>query len=70
MALQFWAMIQDDRKNAWKHYMEYTCQGGSRVFTELLKHAHLDSPFEERCLQQICEKAKQWLDHYDLKGIC
>ena len=42
---------------------------GSRVFTELLKNADLDSPFEESCLRGVCEEAKAWLDSYDLTGI-
>ncbi|MGN0335440.1 MAG: M3 family oligoendopeptidase [Lachnospiraceae bacterium] len=70
VALQFWAMLQKDQKDAWEHYMEYTKQGGSRVFTELLKHAGLESPFEEQCLRGVCETAKQWLSEFDLKGIC
>jgi len=49
--------------------MAYTRQGGSRVFTELLKNAELDSPFEESCLRGVCEEAKAWLDSYDLTGI-
>ena len=69
VALGFWAMIQDDQKNAWEHYMAYTLQGGSRVFTELLAHAGLVSPFDEACLRGVCEKAKDWLENYDLTGI-
>ncbi len=69
VALQFWAMIQKDKADAWKHYMAYTEQGGSRVFTELLEHAGLASPFDEKCLKGVCETAKEWLDHYDLEGI-
>ena len=69
VSLQFWAMLQKDKDNAWKHYMAYAKQGGSRVFTELLKNADLDSPFEETCLRGVCETAKAWLDSYDLTGI-
>ena len=69
VSLQFWAMLQKDPKDAWEHYMAYTKQGGSRTFTELLKNAELDSPFEESCLRGVCETAKQWLDAYDLTGI-
>ena len=69
VSLQFWAMLQKDQDNAWKHYMAYAKQGGSRVFTELLKNADLDSPFEETCLRGVCETAKAWLDSYDLTGI-
>ena len=49
--------------------MAYTRQGGSRTFTELLKSAGLDSPFEESCLRGVCQAASDWLDGYDLSGI-
>ncbi len=69
VSLEFWAMIQEDMANAWKHYMDYTVQGGSRTFIELLANAGLESPFEEETLKKVCEKAKAWLDAYDLSGI-
>ena len=69
VSLEFWAMIQKDRKDAWRHYMAYTQQGGSRTFTELLANAGLESPFDEATLRGVCEKAKAWLDAYDLTGI-
>ena len=69
VSLQIWALMQKDRADAWEHYMAYTRQGGSRVFTELLANAGLTSPFEESCLRGVCETAKDWLDHYDLTGI-
>ena len=69
VALQFWAKIQADPKEAWNRYMAYTLQGGSRVFTELLKNAELDSPFEEACLRGVCETANQWLSEFNLDGI-
>ena len=69
VALEFWAMIQADRANAWKHYMAYTVQGGSRTFTELLANAGLVSPFDEACLKTVCETAAKWLEGFDLTGI-
>ena len=69
VALEFWAMIQEDQKNAWEHYMAYTRQGGSRVFTELLEHAGMVSPFDENCLKKVAEAAKKWLSEFDLGGI-
>ena len=69
VSLQFWAMLQKDRADAWSHYMAYTKQGGSRTFTELLKNAGLSTPFEESCLRGVSEAAKAWLDSYDLTGI-
>lgn len=69
VSLQFWARMIKDRKAAWETYMAYTSQGGSRVFTELLEHAGLDSPFKESCLRGVCETAAQWLSDCDLTGI-
>ena len=78
VSLEIWELIQKDQAkggsekvpaDAWAHYMAYTKQGGSRVFTELLKNAGLDSPFEESTLRGICETAAAFLDQYDLTGI-
>ena len=69
VALEFWKMIGEDLPDAWQHYMAYTEQGGSRTFTDLLKNAGLESPFEETCLCGVCEKASSYLDSYDLTGI-
>ena len=69
VALQFWAMIQEDQKNAWEHYMAYTTQGGSRLFTELLEHAGMESPFDEKCMKTVAEAAKKWLAEFDPSGI-
>ena len=69
VALEFWALLQKDRKLAWEKYMAYTRQGGSRTFTELLENAGLDSPFDEKCLRGVCEAARAWLEDFDLTGI-
>ncbi len=69
VALQFWAMLRHSLPDAWEHYMAYTRQGGSRTFTELLKNANLDSPFDQKCLDRVCAEAKEYLEHYDLTGI-
>ncbi len=69
VSLQFWAKIMEDRHDAWKYYMAYTAQGGKEPFTALLQNAGLDSPFEEKCLRGVCEKASAWLENFDLTGI-
>ena len=69
VALRFWAMIQNDLSDAWAHYMAYTKEGGSKTFTDLLKHAGLDTPFDEACLREVCEEANKWLSEFDLGGI-
>ena len=69
VALEFWALLQKDKKAAWEKYMAYTRQGGSRTFTELLKNAGLDSPFDEKCLRTVCEAAGAWLAGEGGQGI-
>lgn len=69
VALQFWARIRKDCGAAFETYMAYTRLGGSMVFTDLLAAAGLDSPFEEKCLKEICAEAEAFLDGYDLTGI-
>lgn len=69
ISLQFWARIRKDCKAAFETYMNYTKLGGSMVFTDLLKEAGLDSPFDEKCLKEVCAEAEAYLDAYDLSGI-
>lgn len=69
VALEIWAKMQGSLDDAWHYYMAYTRQGGSRVFTDLLREAGLDSPFDEKCLEGVARVADEWLKHYDLTGI-
>lgn len=69
VSLEFWELLQEDPKKAWEHYMAYALQGGSRTFTELLKNAGLESPFDEACLRSVCGKAAERLEHFDLGNI-
>ena len=61
--------MQKSLPEAWDAYMAYTRQGGSRVFTDLLREAGLDSPFDEKCLSGVARVADNWLKHFDLTGI-
>ena len=69
VALQFWAMIREDRDAAWQTYMNYTKLGGSMVFTDLLTQAGLESPFDPACLKNIAARAKEFLDGFDMTEI-
>ena len=69
VALQFWALMMKDNKAAWDAYMWYTRPGGTKLFTELVALAGLDSPFGDEALKKVCDTAKEWLETYDLSGI-
>ncbi len=69
VALQFWALIQEDKDKAWEKYMAYSKKGGSMSFTDLLVHADLGSPFEPETLKAVAEKASEYLKNFDLSEI-
>ena len=69
MALQFWALIQKDRHDAWKHYMDLVNLAGTRTFRELVAAAGLNTPFGEEALKEIADTAKQWLDAFDAEKL-
>lgn len=67
VSLQFWDKIQQDLSSAWMSYMKYASLGGSEVFTVLLEKAGLENPFDEKCLENVCRSAKQWLDKFEME---
>ena len=69
VALEYWALLMKDKDNAWAHYMAYTAQGGSEVFTKLLENAGMDTPFNETCMRTVCETAADWLDAFDAAAL-
>ena len=69
VALDFWARIQENPKEAFETYLKYTKLGGTMVFTDLLKEAGLGNPFEEETLRRVCTAAEKYLKDYDLTGI-
>ena len=69
VALDFWARIQEDPKEAFDTYLKYSKLGGTMTFTDLLKEAGLGNPFDGETLKRVCEAADKYLEDYDLSGI-
>ena len=69
VALQFWALMQQDRDDAWKRYYELVKLAGTRTYRELVTSAGLNDPFEPEGLKAACEAAAQWLDGCDMTKI-
>ena len=69
VSLEIWSILTKNKENAWKHYIDYTKQGGSAVFTKLLENAGLVSPFDLDCLNNVCRKASQWLKTFDASKL-
>lgn len=65
VALEFWALIQKDEEKAWESYKKLVGFAGTKKFTDLVKDAGLESPFDEETLKSVCEEAANWLDNFD-----
>ncbi|SFS69976.1 M3 family oligoendopeptidase [Paenibacillus sp. BC26] len=61
-AFQFWKKMHEDRPEAWADYLNLCRQGGSLSFTELVKVAGLNSPFEDGCVASVIGSIESWLD--------
>ena len=62
-ALEFWVIMQDSYKEAWKRYIKLVKKAGTQTFTELVETAGLKSPFDENALKEVAKKAEKWLDN-------
>lgn len=65
IALEFWAIMQKDRHEAWERYMKFLSLGGTKTYTELVAAADLDTPFGEDALRKVAEVANAWLAGFD-----
>jgi len=61
-ALQMWHAANQDRESTMARYRALCKLGGSKPFTGLLSSVGLSNPFEEGCLEAVCEAASATLD--------
>lgn len=61
VALEFWAVMQRDRKEAFERYMKLVSLGGRETFDGLVAAAGLDTPFGDEALKTVSEAALKWL---------
>ncbi len=62
VALQIFALFLKDETKAFKTYMDFTIQGGTKTFTDLVKSVGLISPMEDNCLKDICKTVGDWIE--------
>ena len=60
-ALQFWALAQRDRKDAFDRYMALVKKAGTRTFVQLVEEAGLISPFADGCLTGVAKEVERVL---------
>lgn len=68
-AFQFWKRSRENMEDAWKDYNHLCKQGGSMPFTQLVKVANLDSPFEQGSVQSVVKEIEEYLNSVDHKSL-
>lgn len=60
-ALEFWALSQNDYKDAWNRYLKFVYQGGMNTFTGLCETAGIENPLGDNALKTVANTANDWL---------
>ena len=61
-ALQFLFKSLDDYQDAFNRYLTFTSKGGTELFTDMLKEAGINSPFEDGALKEVAQKSEKILE--------
>lgn len=64
-AFQFWKKANENREKAWEEYLHLCRLGGTKPFTELVKEANLENPFENGTIANIVPELKKYIDSVD-----
>ena len=60
MALNFWALSQNDRLDSWEKYKRFVGFAGTKTFVDLVGDSDLPSPFVSDNLKLISDAAMLW----------
>lgn len=62
VAFQFWMLSLENREDAWKRYLAFVDEGGSRTFVELCHGAGLRVPYEPGCIRDVGNGISRWIE--------
>lgn len=68
-ALQFYNRMLVKDEHAWEDYLTLCRNGGKKTFLENIQDAHLDSPFEDGCIEKIVGNIQAELEKLDVRGL-
>lgn len=63
-AYQYWIKSEENRKKAWKDYLNICKVGGSQPFMQILKSGNLKSPFEEETIIEVIAHIKEYVEYF------
>ena len=65
-ALSFWALMREDREDAWNRYLALIDKSGTLDFNGLVSAAGLETPFGDDALRKIAGAAVKWLESHSV----
>lgn len=66
-ALQFLFKSLDNYEDAFASYLKFTSHYGTMMFTDMLKEAEINSPFEDGALKEVAQKSEKVLNELQAK---
>lgn len=61
VALEYWAMSQENYEDAFRKYNDFVAEGGKYTFVELCEKGSAIAPFKQGSLKAIVKAAEKWL---------
>lgn len=61
LALQFFSLWLDNKKEAWEKYLAFVRMGGSKTFIDLAHASGLYSPTDDNAIEKIMKNIAEWL---------
>ena len=61
LALQFFSLWLNDKEEAWKKYLSFVRQGGTKTFIELAHDSGLYSPTDDGAVGKIMSNIAEWI---------
>lgn len=68
-AQQFFLRKEEKDAAYWQDYLSLLRLGGTKNFIELVREAHLQSPFEPETLRHVMEELEKWLQNMQTKKL-
>ncbi|MBO5048271.1 MAG: M3 family oligoendopeptidase [Clostridia bacterium] len=66
VAFQFWLASLENKDAAWKNYLAFVDNAGTKTFEGLVKSANLELPYEKGAMKKIGEKLTKWMEENQL----
>lgn len=68
VALCFFGLMQQDRQQAWKRYVQLVKDSGDKDYVTLVKEAGFKTPMEQGAIKEVAQKVYNYLNSLDVSA--